>query len=67
MSSVLKSDESKQYIRIYKVEFSTEEKVIPEGIENIDASVKAVKIMHDGQLLIKKGDVFYNAQGARLF
>lgn len=67
LSSVLKSDESKQYIRIYKVEFSTEEKVIPEGIENIDASVKAVKIMHDGQLLIKKGDVFYNAQGARLF
>lgn len=67
LSSVLKSDESKQYIRIYKVEFSTEEKVIPEGIENIDASVKAVKIMHNGQLLIKKGDVFYNAQGARLF
>lgn len=64
LSSVLKSDESKQYIRIYKVEFSTEEKVIPEGIENIDASVKAVKIMHDGQLLIKKGDVFYNAQGS---
>ena len=67
LSSVLKADESVQYIRIYKVEFSTEEKVIPEGIENIDASVKAVKIMHDGQLLIKKGDVFYNAQGARLF
>ena len=38
--------------------------VIPEGLEDIDASVKAVKIMHDGQLLIKKGDLFYNAQGA---
>ena len=61
LSSVLKSDETVQYIRIYKVTFSTD--VIPTGLEEIEASVKAAKIMHNGQLLIKKGDVFYNAQG----
>lgn len=63
LSSVLKSDESKQYIRIYKVEFSTE-KVIPEGIKNIDASAKIVKVLRDGQLLIIRDGVMYNAQGA---
>ena len=63
LSSVLKADETVQYIRIYKVEFSTEQ-IIPEGIENIDASAKAVKVIYNGQLLIKRGDVFYNAQGA---
>ena len=62
LSSVLKADETVQYIRIYKVTFSLGE-IIPEGIEDIDASVKAVKIISNGQLLIKKGDVFYNAQG----
>ena len=63
LSSVLKSDESKQYIRIYKVEFSTE-KVIPEGIKNIDASAKIVKVLRDGQLMIIRDGVMYNAQGA---
>ena len=62
LSSVLKSDETVQYIRIHKVTFSINE--IPTGLEEIEASVKAVKIIHNGQLLIKKGDVFYNAQGA---
>ena len=61
ISSVLKSDESVQYIRIYKVIFSTEE--IETGLEEIDATVKAVKVIHNGQLLIKRGDVLYNAQG----
>ncbi len=63
LSSVLKADETVQYIRIYRVEFSTEQ-IIPEGIENIDATAKAVKVIYNGQLLIKRGDVFYNAQGA---
>lgn len=48
-------------LRIYKVTFIKGEE---QGLEDIDASVKAVKIMHNGQLLIKKGDVFFNAQGA---
>lgn len=63
LSSVLKADETVQYIRIYKVEFSTEQ-IIPEGLEEIDATAKAVKVIYNGQLLIKRGDVFYNAQGA---
>ena len=37
---------------------------IPTALENVDASKKAVKVILDGQLLIKKGDKFYNAQGA---
>jgi len=57
-----------EYLRFFKVQFSTTPiDDVPEGLEEIDASAKAVKIMHNGQLLIKKGDVFYNAQGARLF
>lgn len=63
LKSVLKADDTEQYIRIYKVEFSTEQ-IIPEGLEEIDATAKAVKVIYNGQLLIKKGDVFYNAQGA---
>ena len=63
LSSVLKADETVQYIRIYKVVFSTDQ-IIPEGLEEIDATAKAVKVIYNGQLLIKRGDVFYNAQGA---
>ena len=37
---------------------------IPTALENVDASKKAVKVILDGQLLIKKGDKLYNAQGA---
>ena len=36
----------------------------PTALDNVDASVKAVKVIQNGQLLIKKGDVLYNAQGA---
>ena len=39
-----------------------------QGIEDVQRDkVKCTKVIKDGQLLIKKGDVFYNAQGARLF
>ena len=34
------------------------------ALENVDASVKAVKVIQNGQLLIKKGNMLYNAQGA---
>lgn len=39
-----------------------------QGIEDVQRDkVQCTKVIKDGQLLIKKGDVFYNAQGARLF
>ena len=36
---------------------------VPTALENVDASVKAVKVIQNGQLFIKKGDKLYNAQG----
>ena len=38
--------------------------VTPTGIENATVTVKPVKMIQNGQLIIKKGDVQYNAQGA---
>ncbi|MBQ7438885.1 MAG: hypothetical protein IJV28_02840 [Paludibacteraceae bacterium] len=37
-----------------------------QGIDNIDAAVKATKVVRDGQLLIIKNGVEYNAQGTIL-
>ena len=34
------------------------------GIEDVELEVKAVKVIKNGQLIIKKGDVQYNVQGA---
>ncbi len=36
---------------------------VPTALENVDASVKAVKVIQNGQLFIKKGDKLYNALG----
>ena len=36
------------------------------GVENATVTVKPVKMIQNGQLIIKKGDVQYNAQGAIL-
>lgn len=36
----------------------------PTAIDNTNVDAKAVKIVRDGQLFIKKGDVLYNALGA---
>ena len=62
ISSVLKADETVQYIRIYKVTF--QQTGWPTGCENTEAAVKAVKVIRDGQLFIEKNGVLYNAQGA---
>ena len=37
---------------------------IPEGIEDVAAEGKAVKVLRDGQLIIIKNGVKFNAQGA---
>ena len=50
-----------EYIRIMKVQFSTQ--AITTGINNVEESVKAVKVIRDGKLFIKKNGVLYNAQG----
>ena len=50
-----------EYLRIYKVIFMTE---LPTGIENAEEAVKAVKFFQNGQLMIEKNGVIYNAQGA---
>ena len=57
-------DGTTQYLRYYKLQFTTEEVDIPTALENVDASVKAVKVVRDGQLYIKKGDKLYNAIGS---
>ncbi len=40
--------------------------ITPTGVENATVTVKSVKMIQNGQLIIKKGDVQYNAQGATL-
>ena len=50
-----------QYIRIFKVIFSTE---VLTAIDNTEAAVKAVKVIRDGKLFIEKNGVLFNAQGA---
>ena len=37
---------------------------VPDGLENLEVTIKAVKLIKNGQLIIKKGDVEYNVQGA---
>ena len=41
-----------------------EEPEVPTALDNIDSTVAPVKAIVNGQLIIKKGDVQYNAQGA---
>ena len=38
--------------------------ITPTGVENATVTVKPVKMIQNGQLIIKKGDVQYNANGA---
>lgn len=38
----------------------------PEGIENTNANAKAVKVLRDGQLIIIRNGIEYNAAGARM-
>ena len=40
--------------------------ITPTGVENATVTVKSVKMIQNGQLIIKKGDAQYNAQGATL-
>lgn len=42
------------------------EKLAKEGVENVQADVKAVKVFENGQLVIIKNGVRYNALGAQL-
>ena len=44
-------------------EFATD---FPTGINNTEEALKAVKSFENGQLMIEKNGVKYNAQGARL-
>jgi hypothetical protein len=41
-------------------------KVIEDAVENVQVTVKPVKMIQNGQLIIKKGDAEYNAAGAVL-
>ncbi len=47
---------------LYKVTMTIGERA--QGIENVDAAVKATKTIKNGQLIIEKAGVKYNAQGA---
>jgi hypothetical protein len=48
--------------RIYKIVFT--KKDTSTALDNTEAEAKAVKVVRDGQLLILKNGVLYNAQGA---
>ena len=61
ISSVLKKDESVQYIRIYKIIFTED---VVTAIDNAETEVKAEKVIRNGQLFIEKNGVLYNAQGS---
>ena len=39
---------------------------VPDGLDNLEVTVKTVKMIKNGQLIIKKGDVEYNVNGAIL-
>ena len=51
-----------QYLRIYKVIY--QRTGWPTDVENTEAEVKAIKRIVNGQLVIEKNGVKYNAQGA---
>jgi len=55
-------DDSPQYLRVYKILFGTG--TIPTAIENTEAEVKTVKTFENGQLIIIKNGIKYNATGA---
>ena len=63
ISSVLKSDESVQYIRVKKVAFTAKDAT---AIANTAVDAKAVKVVRDGQLIIVRDGVEYNALGAEV-
>lgn len=52
-----------QYARVYKITFTEGD---PTAVENAEAEVKAIKVVENGQLVIIKNGVRYNALGARL-
>lgn len=53
-------DDGAQYLRVYKVTFT---KSTETAIDNVEAAQKAQKIIENGQLIIIKNGVKYNAQG----
>ena len=53
-----------QYVRFYKVQFTKSEGDVPSAINNTEAEVQAVKFFENGQLIIMKNGVLYNAQGS---
>jgi len=58
----MKETPAKNLIRVYKLTY------VPNGsstaIDNADETVKAVKVIRNGQLFIEKNGVLFNAQGA---
>ena len=61
LAGLLKKDDSEQYLQFYRIEFSTEK--VPTAIDNAQETVKATKVIRNGQLLIEKNGVLFNAQG----
>ena len=57
----MKETPEKNMIRVYKIVFT---KSGTTAVENAEAAVKAVKVVENGQLVIIKNGVKYNAQGA---
>jgi hypothetical protein len=51
-------------IRGIAIDVTISGKLEATALENVQVQVKAVKLIKNGQLIIKKGDVEYNVQGA---
>lgn len=60
LTGLLNKDESAQYLRFYKIVFTKSEET---AIDNAAVATKAVKFVRDGQLIIVRDGVEFNAQG----
>jgi len=50
----------------FRIKLATLNEGLPQGIEDVVASDKAVKFIHNGQVVVKKGDRFFNLLGAEI-
>jgi hypothetical protein len=65
-SIVLWSDKRDASFTATKFKLSAILPVSTEGVENVNSAVKAEKFFRDGQLIIRKNGVEYNALGEKL-
>ena len=50
----------------FRIKLATLNDEVPQGVENVFEAEKAVKFLHNGQVVVKKGDRFFNVLGAEI-